>query len=110
MAVAVKGAPPKRPIHPAFLNAFAFALQDLPGSTVKLLKREFRFVIHHRADDLRHARHAMHPNAFYRHERVRRRPDAPVRHRDQVSALARSVPNPSSVFAIISSWSIGNLV
>ena len=31
-------APPKRPIHPAFLNdTFAFALQDLPGFTVKLL-------------------------------------------------------------------------
>ena len=37
LVVAVKGAPPKRPIHPAFLNAFAFALQDFPGSIVKFL-------------------------------------------------------------------------
>ena len=37
MAVTIDGAPPKRSIHPAFLNAFAFALQDFPGSTVKLL-------------------------------------------------------------------------
>ena len=37
MSVTVEGAPPKRPTQPAFLNAFAFALQDLPGSTVKLL-------------------------------------------------------------------------
>ena len=35
MSVTVEGAQLKRPIHPAFLNAFAFALQDLPGSTVK---------------------------------------------------------------------------
>ena len=32
-----EGAPSKRPIHPAFLNAFAFALQDFPGSAVRLL-------------------------------------------------------------------------
>ena len=37
VAVTVKGAQPKRSIQPAFLNAFAFALQDFPGSTIKLL-------------------------------------------------------------------------
>ena len=35
LIVTVEGAPPKRPIQPAFLNAFAFALQDFPGSTAK---------------------------------------------------------------------------
>ena len=37
VAVTMEGAQPKRPIQPAFLNAFAFFRQDLPGSTVKLL-------------------------------------------------------------------------
>ena len=35
MTAFVEGAPPKRPIQPAFLSAFALFLRDFPGSAVK---------------------------------------------------------------------------
>ena len=66
MSVTVEDAPPKRPIRPAFLNAFAFALQDLPGSTVRLLNGNT--VSSSITRTIFNTRITTHPKTFYRPE------------------------------------------